>query len=162
MRHTLLAFLAVLALVGGGSATRSADSQALERVLDQWAVSWSSGDVDKLLPLFTDDVRYEDVTLGDVYQGKPALRDFAATTFGAYADLKIELKSRLVAADGRSGAMEWISRGRQTKDLPGLPATNKTFEVRGATVVEFTDGKISRNSDYWDLATYMKQVGLTK
>ena len=141
---------------------RSADSQALERVLDQWAVSWSSGDVDMLLPLFTDDVRYEDVTLGAVNQGKNALRDFAATTFGAFADLKFELKSRLVAADGRSGAMEWIWRGRQTKDLPGLPATNKTFEVRGATVVEFTDGKISRNSDYWDLATYMKQVGLTK
>jgi hypothetical protein len=50
MRHTLLALLAVLPLVGGGSATRSADSQALERVLDQWALSWSSGDVDKLLP----------------------------------------------------------------------------------------------------------------
>jgi hypothetical protein len=42
----------------------------LERVLDQWAVSWSSGDVDKLLPLFTDDVRYEDVTLGAVNQEK--------------------------------------------------------------------------------------------
>jgi ketosteroid isomerase-like protein len=41
-------------------------------------------------------------------------------------------------------------------------ATNKPFEVRGAAVVGFTDGKISRNSDYWDLATYMKQVGLTK
>ena len=46
--------------------------------------------------------------------------------------------------------------------LPGLPATNKTFEVRGATVVDFTDGKIRRNSDYWNLATYLKQVGLTK
>ena len=61
MRHTLLALLAVLALVGGGSGTHGADPHALERVLDQWAVSWSSGDVDKLLPLFTDDVRYEDV-----------------------------------------------------------------------------------------------------
>jgi steroid delta-isomerase-like uncharacterized protein len=65
-------------------------------------------------------------------------------------------------APAAEDAIEWIWRGRQTKDLPGLPATNKTFEVRGATVVDFTDGKISPNSDYWDLATYMKQVGLTK
>jgi hypothetical protein len=70
MRHTLLALLAVLALVGGGSASGSADSQALELVLDQWAVSWSSGDVDKLLPLFTDDVRYEDVTFGPLTREK--------------------------------------------------------------------------------------------
>jgi ketosteroid isomerase-like protein len=40
--------------------------------------------------------------------------------------------------------------------------TNKSFEVRGAIVVEFANGKITRNSDYWDLATYKKQVGLTK
>jgi hypothetical protein len=28
--------------------------------------------------------------------------------------------------------------------------------------VAFRDGKISRCSDYWDLTTYMKQVGLVK
>ena len=138
------------------------NTQELEYVLDQWALAWSSSDVEKLLPLFADSVDYEDVTLGAVSRGKNALRDFATGVFAAFADLKFELKSRFVAADGKSGAMEWVWRGRQTKDFPGLPATNKPFEVRGAAVVEFTDGKISRNSDYWDLATYMKQVGLTK
>jgi len=141
----------------------SADPQGLENLLDEWALAWSSSDVERLLPLFADSVDYEDVTLGAVNHGKNALREFAAGIFPAFADLKFELKSRFVAADGKSGAMEWIMRGRQTKDFPGLQATNKPFEVRGATVVEFTDdGKISRDSDYWDLATYMKQVGLTK
>jgi hypothetical protein len=43
-------------------------------------------------------------------------------------------------------------------------ATKKTgpFEIRGATMVAFTNGMISQNSDYWDLATYIKQVGLNK
>ena len=161
MDRKILMLITVLAFAGGSSAG-AADTQSLERVLDQWAVAWSSSDVDKVLPLFTDDVRYEDVTLGVVNQGRNALRDFATETFGAFADLKFELKSRLVAADGKSGAMEWVWQGRQTKDFPGLPATNKSFEIRGATVVDFTDGKISRNADYWDLATYMKQVGITK
>jgi steroid delta-isomerase-like uncharacterized protein len=150
--------VAVLLSAGSGSTARSADAQALERVLDLWAVAWSSGDVEKLLPLFTDNVEYEDVTFGAVNRGRNALRDFAKGTFEAFADLEFELKSRLVAADGKSGAMEWVWRGRQTKDLPGLPATNKAFAVRGASVVQFADGKISRNSDYWDLATYMKEV----
>jgi steroid delta-isomerase-like uncharacterized protein len=161
MRRKLLILATVLALAGTTSDAHSADTEALQRVLDQWAVAWSSSDVEKLLPLFTDTVEFEDVTLGAVNHGSNALRDFATAIFGGFADMKFELKSRLVAADGKSGAMEWVWRGRQTKDFPGLPATNKPFEVRGATVVEFTDGKISRDSDYWDLATYMKQVGLT-
>jgi steroid delta-isomerase-like uncharacterized protein len=138
------------------------NTQELEYVLDQWALAWSSSDAETLLPLFADGVVFEDVTLGAVNHGKNALRDFATGVFAAFADLKFELKSRFATADGKSGAIEWIMRGRQTKDFPGLPATNKPFEVRGATVVEFTDGKISRDSDYWDLVTYMKQVGLTK
>jgi len=67
-----------------------------------------------------------------------------------------------VAADGKSGALEWIFHGRQIKDVPGLPATNTPFHVRGSSVVQFRDGKIARESDYWDLTTYMKQVGLIK
>lgn len=162
MRQKLLVLVSMLALAGGGSSARAADTQELEHVLEQWVVAWSSGDVERLLPLFTDSVDYEDVPFAAASHGREALRDIAIGTFGGFADVKFELKSRFVAADGKSGTIEWIWRGRQTQDFPGLPATNKPFEVRGTTVVEFTDGKISRNSDYWDLSTYMKQVGITK
>ena|SRR5262245_36871937 len=165
MRQSVLSVL-VLTTVLGCAMTREAsiapDTAALEHVLDGWAAAWSSSQVEKLLPLFTDDVYYEDVTFGAVNKGKDALRNFAAATFGAFADLKFETKSRFVAANGKWGSLEWIFTGRQTKDFPGLPATNKPFQIRGATIVEFRDGKISRNSDYWDLATYMKQVGLAR
>jgi steroid delta-isomerase-like uncharacterized protein len=160
MHRRIQVLVTILALTLGSTAAYSADNQALERVLDQWAIAWSSSDLERLLPLFTDNIVYEHVTFGAVNQGKIALRDFASATFGAFADLKFELKSRTVAADGKSGAMEWVWRGRQTKDFPGLQ--QPTSRSRFATVVQFNDGKISRNSDYWDLATYMKQVGLTK
>ena len=162
MHRKKLVLATILALTLGPSVALGADVQALEHVLEQWAAAWSSNDVEKVLPLFTDNVVYEDVTFGAVNNGKKALRDFATTTFAAFQDLKVELKSGIVASDGKSGAMEWTWRGRQTKDFPGLPATNKAFEVRGVTIVEFVDGQISRNSDYWDLGTYMKQVGVTK
>jgi steroid delta-isomerase-like uncharacterized protein len=140
----------------------SADTRALEHALDQWGVAWSSGNVDKLLLLFTDDVSYEDVTFGAVNTGKEALRNFATAALAAFPGMTFEVKSRLVSSDGTAGAFEWVWRGKQIKDFPGLPATNTPFQVRGATVVEFRDAKISRCSDYWDLTTYMKQVGLIK
>lgn len=166
MSKNALILVVLVALLGGCAAPRragtDADRAALEGVLDNWAGAWSSGDVTRLLPLFTDDVRYEDVTFGAVNQGKAALRDFAMAVFGAFADLRFERKSRFVAANGQWGAVEWVWHGRQIKDLPSLPATNTPFVVRGSTVVEFRDGRISRNSDYWDLTTYTKQVGLSK
>jgi steroid delta-isomerase-like uncharacterized protein len=56
--------------------------------------------------------------------------------------------------------MEWIISAIHKGDLPGMPATNKSFSIRGATIIELQTGKIKRNSDYWDLATFLKQVGL--
>jgi hypothetical protein len=40
-------------------------------------------------------------------------------------------------------------------------ATGKRFSaVRGSSILELEAGKIRRESDYWDAATLMKQVGL--
>jgi steroid delta-isomerase-like uncharacterized protein len=127
--------------------------------LDQWASAWSSGDVDTLLSLFTDDVYYEDVTFGAVNQGKDALRGFANAALGAFPGMTFELTSRFASSDGKWAGMEWVWRGRQTQDFPGLPATNTPFQVRGASILELRGAKISRCSDYWDLATFKTQVG---
>jgi hypothetical protein len=53
-RHKVLVLITLLVLVGGASSARGADTQGLEHVLDQWAVAWSSNDVERLLPLFTE------------------------------------------------------------------------------------------------------------
>jgi steroid delta-isomerase-like uncharacterized protein len=51
--------------------------------------------------------------------------------------------------------------GTHKGDLPGIPATGKRFSsVRGSTILELDGGKIRREADYWDAATFMKQIGL--
>ena len=56
--------------------------------------------------------------------------------------------------------LEWTMSGTHKDDLPGMPATGKSFSVRGATALQLDDGRISRNSDYWDMATLLTQLGL--
>ncbi|GAC1465860.1 MAG: hypothetical protein PVSMB5_08100 [Ktedonobacteraceae bacterium] len=68
------------------------------------------------------------------------------------------MKSHFVAGDW-AGA-EWVMTGTHRGDMPGLPATNKACTIRGATVCELQGDKIRRNSDYWDMATFLKQVGM--
>ena len=133
-------------------------NSGVERILDDWATAWSSHDADKILSLFTDDCVYEDVTFAAINRGKKELRAFAEGVFAGVPDLKIELTAGFVA--GTWGVMEWVMSGTHKGDFPGMPATGKRFSTRGVTILELEAGKIRRNSDYWDAATVMRQVGL--
>jgi hypothetical protein len=43
--------------------------------------------------------------------------------------------------------------------MPNMPASNKTMDVRGASIYEFEGGKIKHKIDYWDLSTMLRQLG---
>jgi steroid delta-isomerase-like uncharacterized protein len=127
-------------------------------MFEDWAAAWSLHDVEKLLSLCTDDCVYEDVTMGAVNRGKAEVKAFADAVFAAFPDFKIQLMSGFTA-DTWAGA-EWTMSGTHRGDLPGLPATGKTFSIRGSTICELQAGKIKRNSDYWDMVTFLKQTGV--
>jgi steroid delta-isomerase-like uncharacterized protein len=126
-------------------------------VIEDLAAAWTAHDVDKVLALCTDDCVYEDVTMAVVNRGKGELKAFAGKVFGAFPDFTMTLSLRFVAE--HQAAAEWTMSGTHKGDLPGMPATGKAFSVRGASICELRDGKISRNADYWDMATFLKQVG---
>ena len=126
-----------------------------EQVLEAWAMAWSSHDTEKVLSLFTDDCLYEDVTFGVINRGKEELRAFADGVFAGIPDFKVDLKTSFAAASW--AVAEWVMSGTHKGDFPG---TGERFSVRGVTILELQAGKIRRNSDYWDAATVMKQVGL--
>jgi hypothetical protein len=75
-----------------------------------------------------------------------------------FPDVTFELRSSF--ANGTGGSAEWVMRGTHKGDLPGLPATGKRMDVRGASIFEFSGNKIRRCSDYWDMATLLNQLGL--
>jgi steroid delta-isomerase-like uncharacterized protein len=129
-----------------------------DRMLEDWAAAWSLHDVDRLLALCSDDCVYEDVTMGAVSRGKAEVKSFASAVFAAFPDFEIRLMSGFTA--GNWAGAEWTMSGTHKGDLPGLPASGKSFTVRGATICELKAGKIKRNSDYWDMAAFLKQTGL--
>lgn len=130
----------------------------LEHTLEEWAAGWSTQDIERVLSVCTDDCLYEDVPLGVVNHGKEELRAFGEQVFNAFPDFKIELSSHVAAGDW--AMLEWTMSGTHQADLPGMPATGRPFSVRGATGLQLAKGRISRNSDYWDMATLLTQLGL--
>jgi steroid delta-isomerase-like uncharacterized protein len=135
------------------------ETSDLERMIDDWPMAWSSNDPELILALFVDDCVFEDVTFGVVSRGKEELRSFAKRAFAAIPDFKYGLRSRFAASQW--AVIEWVMSGTHKGDLRGIPATGKRFSsVRGSTILELEADKIRRESDYWDAATFMKQVGM--
>lgn len=129
-------------------------AQKKAHVVDGWIAAWNSHDAEKVITIFTPDVLFEDVTFGAVNHGSAELRKFAASIFEAVPDAKFEVVNSSV--DRGHGSIEWIFSGTDH----GLYKTGKRFSVRGASVIDLRGGQISRELDYYDAASIMRQVGL--
>ena len=125
-----------------------------DNLLKQLIEAENSHDIEKLLTLLTDDIVFEDVTL--VTEGKDAFKQGYTAFITAVPDFKIEPKS-WVTSD-RSFALEMVFTGTQKGDLPSLPATGKSFSIRGCSFGEFENGKIKGRRDYWDSASLARQL----
>jgi steroid delta-isomerase-like uncharacterized protein len=148
----LLAMLALLAIAASPDDKSSKGPDTA--VAEKWIAAWNSHDPDKMLPVFTDDVFYEDVAFGEISHGKAELRKFAASEFEGVPDL--ELKLVRASIENGHGTIEWTFTGTDK----GVFKTGKKFTVRGVSVIDVRDGKISRSLDFYDVATVMRQVGV--
>lgn len=132
-------------------------TQAGQRVVRDWASAWANRHSDRLIALFVDDGMLEDVALQVVSRGRFAIQTFVNGIFDAVPDLALHLTHDF--ASGTFAAAEWIMSGTLSGSLLGLPATGKSFSIRGAAIFELQDGKISRSSIYWDMSTLVRQLG---
>jgi steroid delta-isomerase-like uncharacterized protein len=123
-------------------------------IADRWIVAWNSHEAEKVITIFTSDVLYEDVTFGAANHGSVELRKFPGSIVEAVPDAKFALVNS--SADRRHGSIEWIFSGADHE----LYKTGKRFSVRGVSVIDLRGGRISRDLNYYDTASIMRQAGL--
>jgi len=123
-------------------------------VAQNWIDAWNSTDPEKLVATFTPDGVYEDVAFGITKKGSAELRDLHKFFHNAVSGLCVKLVDSHVA--NGHGTIEWVFGGTDVDVFK----TGKPFAVRGVSVIEVSDGRISRNLDYYDAAAIMRQVGV--
>lgn len=158
----------MVALLGGmtlGLAARAQDATpaappaALPQIVADYGAAWSSGDPEQVAALYAADALFEEVVLGGIVTNSTDdLRAYVADVFAAFSDFALTPTAGFVAGD--RAAVEWVITGNYTGQFGGLPAgTGQPVEFRGATILELVDGRIQRDSEYWDAATLLAQVG---
>jgi steroid delta-isomerase-like uncharacterized protein len=125
--------------------------------IEQMVEGFSTGDLDKVLSVFDEDILYEDVPFGVRVQGKSAVSGFCRSFMDSMPDFRQELT--FCFRQDNIGVTEWVMSFTQTGDLPGMPATGKRATVRGMAMIELRGDLIVRSSSYYDVASVMRQLG---
>jgi steroid delta-isomerase-like uncharacterized protein len=131
-----------------------------EAMVRSFAAAWTTRNRELLLANYATDCVYEDVTLGVVNRGKDDLGKFFDETVNASDDYAVEITNFFLADD--KGAFEWVMSGTHTGDFPNIPKTGKRFSVRGISYAEFDGDTIRHQRDYWDLKTFLSQLGVSQ
>ena len=129
---------------------------------DAWATDWlrrfSGDNPTSLMDLYSEQARFEDITLSQTVRGRPELREFFTGFMNpAHRQNTFTLITYIGAAGG--GAIEWTWTARHRASFLNLPAEGKETRVRGVSVIRFETGKIIEQRDYWDARTLMQQLG---
>ena len=121
--------------------------------------AWNAHDPAAVARHMADDAIYEDVALGRWLHGPSEIAAFVEEATRASSDFRFEEVSLFRA--GSDYANEWIMIGTNDREVRGVPATGRSFRVRGASVGKLdTSGRNVENRDYYNLAEMFAQLGI--
>ena len=154
-----VAAVAVRQLTSHGGQVAPGDNNAQQQIQqhEQHIENQSTGDVQNLQNDYHENAIVEDSMYPHPFVGREAILNRKSAGFAAMPDMKITPTNRIVHGDQLT--VEWVATGTHVSDYPGLPATGRTFSIPGVTVVVRRNGKIVRESLYYDMAEVKRQLG---
>ena len=154
MTRTIAVTVLCVAMMLIGAHVRADDAQSrCAQIGQKWVDFWNDGDVTKAFDVFTEDIVYEDVPMGLHASGAEEFQAFAQGFFDVFPISRFALGQS--ACRGQQGFFEWTWTA---VDRPGFWGTGKSINLRGVAVIDIQGKRISRNADFWDLATVLRQL----
>jgi steroid delta-isomerase-like uncharacterized protein len=98
----------------------------------------------------------EDSLYPEPFVGRVAIMTRTHGRIPAIPDLKITVINHV--EQGNQVSTEWVATGTHVGDLPGLPASGRSFSIPGVTVVIRRNGEIVRESLYYDMEEVRHQL----
>ncbi len=133
------------------------DSTTHLQMHDQHLANQTQGNTSELHHDYAEHAVVEDSMHAVPIVGRAAIIARKSMGLAATTDAQITVTNRI--AIGNQVTVEWTATGIHSGDLPGLPATGRSYTLRGVTVVIREGGKIVREALYYDVADLYHQLG---
>jgi steroid delta-isomerase-like uncharacterized protein len=126
-------------------------------LIQRYYDAFNRGDWEAMLDCLTDDVAH-DLNQGGREHGREAFRAFLARMNRSYRE-QLQKIVVMASADGQRAAAEYEVHGSYLADDEGLPpAHGQRYVLPGGAFFDLRDGRISRVSNYYNLADWIAQV----
>ena len=124
---------------------------------DQHLSHQTQGDAHTLAHDYAEHAIVEDSMHAEPLIGRDAIMQHKGERMAAVSGASISVTNRI--ARGEQVVVEWTATGVHSGNLHGLAATGRTYTLKGVTVVLRHNGKIVRESIYYDAAELNRQLG---
>ncbi len=115
---------------------------------------WNKGRREAVEELLASDAVLHDGSV--VTQGVKGFYAFFDRMRSAFPDIHITVRDGF--SQGDKGCVRWTCRMTHTGPGMGVPATGKTIEVTGITIVRAANGKLIEGWQNWDMLQLMDQI----
>ncbi|KPH64065.1 ester cyclase [Novosphingobium sp. ST904] len=118
--------------------------------------AYNRHDVETVASLYTADGTHEDMAPNKSKVGAAAIAAGLSTFFGWFPDAHWTPRKLI---DGRTAsALTYLLEATLTTDMFGVKAHGQKIHLQGALILHFSGKLIRRSEDYWDAATFKRQV----
>jgi steroid delta-isomerase-like uncharacterized protein len=126
----------------------SAEATTSDRILQTALAAWREGNFAEVVDQFNDQFTFTDHALGLEFKDKGSLTEFLAKIRELFPDS--ERRDNTIFSGGDRVISEWTLTATQTEPFLGGQLREVPICVRGISVVQIKNGKISQWSDYYD------------
>ena len=139
------------------SCTNSKLDENIKMYSETWDDIINNGNID----LINEDHFTSNITL--VYSpenvvGIEDFKDYYSNFVSGFSDVDFTIKNIFGQEDNL--VKHWHFKGTHSGDFFGIPATGKSVDVEGTTIVKMKDDKIAQEQDFMDNMVFLGQLGL--
>lgn len=128
------------------------------QIATELVAAWNAHDLECALSFYAPD--YEGVDVDDriPHQGHAGVRRMLQRYWGAFPDLQFVGEETI--AQGNRIVMFWRACGTHRGPILHIPATGRTVNTRGVSLLTIEAGKVKRGRYLWDVAGMLRDLGL--
>jgi len=161
--YSLNLFLALILFTAGvvSADLNSANAESrgdMESLVSQSLIVWNTGNAAIAAQIYSPDIKLNLVDQDhEEIVGVTAMMDYFSYLRTAYPDMKFE--STHMSVDGDRVTTQMIFTGTNMGPRGDMPPTNKKVKASAVLVSQMTDGEISKEDLYINMAAVYKQLG---